>query len=136
MEKKLTIPAKTEELHKVQAFVRAFLEDVDVSVKASTQLDIIVEEIFVNIAYYAYAPNEGNATIMVDFVDDGRISITFSDTGIPYNPLANEDPDVTLSATERRIGGLGIFMTKKFAEELHYEYKDGANVLTIVKALS
>ncbi len=136
MEKKLTIPAEINELHNVQAFVRAFLENVDVSVKASTQLDIIVEEIFVNIAHYAYAPNEGNATIQVDFVDDKKVRVTFSDTGIPYNPLVNEDPDVTLSATERRIGGLGIFMTKKFADELHYEYKDGANVLTIVKALS
>lgn len=63
------------------------------------------------------------------------ISITFSDSGKPYNPLEKPDPDVTLSAEERSIGGLGIFMVKKSMDDMRYEYKDGQNILTITKRL-
>ena len=85
------------------------------------QIDIAVEEIFTNIARYAYTPGEGSAVIGV-LAEPGRAEITFSDTGMPYNPLLREDPDVTLAAEEREIGGLGIFMVKKTMDEMRYEY--------------
>ena len=100
--------------------------------KVQMQIDIAVEEIFTNIARYAYAPGEGSAVIGV-LAEPGRAEITFSDTGMPYNPLLREDPDVTLAAEEREIGGLGIFMVKKTMDEMRYEYSTGQNLLTLVK---
>lgn len=112
------------------------LEDMGVSVKAQMQIDIAVEELFVNIAHYAYAPDTGMAAVCVEKdVEKKKISITFRDRGKPYNPLEKTDPDVTLSAEERSIGGLGIFMVKKSMNDMHYEYKDGQNILTITKKL-
>ena len=100
--------------------------------KAQMQIDIAVEEIFVNIARYAYAPGEGYAVIGV-LAEPGRAEITFADNGMPYDPLAREDPDVSLSAEEREIGGLGIYMVKKTMDVMRYEYSDGQNLLTLVK---
>ncbi len=100
------------------------------------QIELAVEEIFVNIANYAYAPEIGRATVRVSVSDDPlTVTITFIDRGVPYDPLKRSDPDVTLSAEEREIGGLGIFMTKKVMDEVAYEYKDGQNVLTLKKRL-
>ena len=100
------------------------------------QIELAVEEIFVNIANYAYAPEIGRATVRVSVSDDPlTVTITFIDCGVPYDPLKRSDPDVTLSAEEREIGGLGIFMTKKVMDEVAYEYKDGQNVLTLKKRL-
>ena len=102
--------------------------------KQQMQIDIAAEEIFVNIAHYAYTPGTGEATICVElYQDPSAIEITFIDQGVPYDPLAKPDPDVTLSAKERKIGGLGIFMVKKSMDEVRYEYLDGCNVLTIKK---
>ena len=101
------------------------------------QVDVAVEELFVNIAHYAYAPDTGSATIRVAPRQDPKgVAITFVDRGVPYDPLAKEDPDVTLSAEERQIGGLGIYMVKKSMDDMQYEYRDGQNVLTIVKNLA
>ena len=134
--KKMTIDAKIENLNDVLAFVDAELEAKDCSPKAQMQLDIAVEEIFVNIAHYAYAPETGTADITVDTEKEpGNVIITFVDSGIPYDPLAKPDPDVTLSAEERQIGGLGIFMVKNTMDDMQYEYKDGHNVLTIKKTI-
>ena len=94
------------------------------------------EEIFVNIANYAYSPNVGKATVRVEVSRDPvAVSITFMDNGKPFDPTAKADPDVTLSAGERQIGGLGIFMTKKLMDGVKYEYKDGRNILRIEKNL-
>ena len=132
----LTILAKVENLDQVLAFVDAELEKLNCPVKAQMQIDVAVEELFVNIAHYAYAPQTGSATIRVQLDEDARtVSITFIDRGIPYDPLAKPDPDVTLSAEERQIGGLGIYMVKKSMDDMRYEYQDGHNVLTIVKNL-
>ena len=104
--------------------------------KAQTQIEIAVEEIFINIASYAYAPDKGMATVRVEVSGDPvAVTITFVDHGVPYDPLAKEDPDVTLSAEERGIGGLGIFMTKKLMDDVAYEYKDGKNTLTLKKQI-
>ena len=102
--------------------------------KAQMQLCVAAEEIFVNIASYAYAPGTGKATVRVAIEEEPRRAIvTFLDSGTPFDPLAREDPDVTLSAEERQIGGLGIFMTKKTMDDVSYVYRDGQNVLTLKK---
>lgn len=132
--KELVIEARTENLDEVLAFVDGELEKHDCNMKVQMQIDIAVEEIFVNIAHYAYDPAVGKATIRVE-VTDNTVSLTFVDNGIPYDPLAKEDPDVTLSAEERQIGGLGIFMVKKSMDDISYEYKDGQNILTFSKTL-
>lgn len=133
---KLIVPAKLEELQKVIDFVDTFLEKEECSKRIHTQIDVAVEEIFVNIANYAYNPQVGKAEIEVEISDEPiTVSITFKDSGVPYNPLEKADPDITLSAEERKIGGLGIFMVKKSMDDIEYSYKDGRNVLTIKKKL-
>ena len=132
--KKLVIEATLENLRQVLAFVDEQLEEMDCPPKSQMQIDLAVEELYVNIANYAYAPGTGQAEIeMETFKDRGLVSITFIDSGVPYNPLAKKDPDVTLSAAEREIGGLGIFMAKKSMDDIAYEYRDGQNRLTIRK---
>ena len=132
--KELVIDAKLDKLNEVLAFVDGWLEEHDCSMKVQMQIDIAVEEIFVNIANYAYVPNEGQATIRLDDAEDANgVSITFIDKGVFYNPLAKPDPDVTLSASERQIGGLGIFMVKKSMDSMLYEYTDEQNILTLIK---
>ncbi|MBR7092087.1 MAG: ATP-binding protein [Clostridia bacterium] len=132
----LDIEATTENLDEVLAFVDARLDAVDCPAKARMQLDLAVEEIFVNIARYAYAPNKGKATVRVEVSDDPvTVTITFMDRGVPYDPLKREDPDVTLPAGEREIGGLGIFMTKKVMDDVRYEYRAGQNILQITKSI-
>lgn len=132
----LELEAVTENLQQVLDFIEERLSAVDCSMKAKMQLDLAVEEIFVNIAHYAYAPGKGNATVRVEVGDDPvTVSITFIDRGIPYDPLKKEDPNVNLSAEDRQIGGLGIFMTKKVMDDVIYEYKDGQNILTLKKKI-
>lgn len=132
----LNVEATDENLDKVISFVEEALEQYDCPMKTVMQVDLCVEEIYVNIAHYAYAPQIGQATVQVDFTNDpAAVTITFIDQGMPYDPLAREDPDVTLSAEERGIGGLGIFLVKKNMDEVKYEYKDGSNILTISKFL-
>ena len=134
--KELTLDAAVKNLEKVLAFVDTELEAMDCPMKTQLTIDVAVEEIFVNIANYAYTPETGSATIRLDpRTDPKRLAITFIDRGVPYDPLAKPDPDVTLSAEERQIGGLGIYMVKKSMDEMTYEYKDGQNILTIVKSL-
>ena len=132
--KELTLDATVENLDKVLAFVDAELEAHDCPMKTQMQIDVAVEEIFVNIANYAYTPETGSVTLrLILSQDPNRILISFTDSGIPYDPLARPDPDVTLSAEERQIGGLGIYMVKKSMDDMTYEYLDGKNVLTIMK---
>lgn len=132
----LELEATPEALQTVLDFVDARLEAADCPPKPKMQLDLAVEEIFVNIAKYAYAPEIGKATVKIEVSDDPvTVTITFVDRGAPYDPLKKADPDVTLSAEEREIGGLGIFMTKKVMDDVLYEYKNGQNVLTLKKKI-
>lgn len=132
----LVIEALVENLPQVSDFVDQHLEAADCPMKAQMQIDIAVEEIFVNIANYAYAPDKGNATVQVEVSDEPiTVTITFIDHGIPYDPLAREDPDISLPAEQRDVGGLGIFMTKKVVDDIFYEYKDGQNILRLKKKL-
>ncbi len=132
--KEITLEATVENVTAVLAFVDEALEAADCPMKAQMQLDIAVEEIFVNIAHYAYAPGQGEATVGVE-VSDGAVTVRFADRGVPYNPLAKDDPNINLPAQERAIGGLGIFMTKKLTDGMSYDYRDGQNILTITKKL-
>ena len=130
----LKIDATLENLRQVLAFVEENLEKAGCSLKAQTQITVAVEEIFVNIASYAYAPGTGTAVIDMA-VGDGMAEIVFRDSGTPFNPLAKADPDVTLGAAERQIGGLGIYMVKKSMDDVAYRYEDGENILTIRKKI-
>ena len=132
--KEITLRAETENLNQVLDFVNGLLEEKNCPMYVVLELDIAVEELFVNIAHYAYTPEKGDATIRVSFENEDVI-ITFIDSGIPYNPWAKEDPDTTLSLEERQIGGLGIYMVKKSMDEVDYEYRDGKNVVTIKKKI-
>lgn len=134
--KKIDIEAKSKNLEKVMQFVTDELEKTDCSLRAKMQIEIAVEEIFVNIANYAYGPESGLASIRVEVKEDPVVvKLVFVDNGKPYDPIAKKDPDITLSAEEREIGGLGIFLAKKNMDEIHYEYKDGQNILTLIKNL-
>ena len=132
--KEMTLPAVVENIAQVTDFVNAQLEEIGCPMKAQVQIDIAIDELFGNIAQYAYNPETGPATVRVE-VSDAPISVTltFMDHGVPYDPLQKEDPDITLSAEERGSGGLGIFMVKKTMDEITYEYKDGQNILRIRK---
>ena len=132
---KMKIEATVDNLHEVLAFVDEQLEAAESSMKAQMQIDLSVEELFVNIAHYAYTPNQGMAEISMEIDGDRMASVTFEDSGVPYDPLAKVDPDITLSADERPIGGLGIFMVKKNVDDIFYEHKDGKNILTIKKKI-
>jgi anti-sigma regulatory factor (Ser/Thr protein kinase) len=134
--KERTFPATTEALNDAMAFVDETLEAAGCSMKVQMQIDIAVEEIFVNIAHYAYTPATGDALVRVELQENPKaVAITFEDRGVPYDPLAKADPDVTLAAEERQIGGLGIFMVKKSMDEVKYRHEDGKNILTLVKCL-
>ncbi|MBR6499640.1 MAG: ATP-binding protein [Clostridia bacterium] len=132
----LTVDAKPEELDAVLAFVDRQLEAIECPLAAQMQIDMAVDEIFINIASYAYTPGTGTATIRLRTLTEPRaVEITFVDAGVPYNPLDQPDPDVTLPIDERPVGGLGIFMVKKSMDDIAYEYRDGLNILTLKKFL-
>ena len=132
--RELKVDAIIENIEKVTDFVNEEFEKLDCSPKAQIQIDVAIDELFGNIAHYAYNPNVGTATIRMEVVQDPMaVVLTFIDHGIPYDPLAKEDPDIKLSAEERKIGGLGIYMVKKSMDEITYEYKDVQNILRIKK---
>ena len=134
--KELNIAATVENIEAVTEFVNAQLEALDCPMKAQMQIDIAIDELFGNIAHYAYHPEVGDATVRVEVQEDPlAVIITFIDGGVPYDPLAAADPDITLSAEERAIGGLGIFMVKKTMDEIIYRYENGSNILSIRKNL-
>ena len=134
--KDLNIAATVENIETVTDFVNEQLEALDCPMKAQMQIDIAIDELFGNIAHYAYNPEVGSATVRVEVIEDPlAVTITFIDNGVPYDPLAKADPDTTLSAEERDIGGLGIYMVKKSMDDIIYEYKDGQNILKIKKYL-
>lgn len=132
----LVVNAEDDNLDRVQAFVEEHLARVQCSLRTKMQLAIAVEELFINIAHYAYTPKKGMAKVRVSLSKDPpSITITFYDRGKPYDPLARADPDVTLSAEDRKIGGLGIYMVKQSMDEMSYAYQDGQNILSITKKL-
>ena len=134
--KELTIAATVENIEIVTDFVNEQLKALDCPMKFQMQIDIAIDELFGNIAHYAYHPDVGNATVRVEVTEEPlAVIVTFIDKGMPYDPLKAAEPDITLSAEERQIGGLGIYMVRKSMDEISYEYKDGKNILSIKKKL-
>lgn len=132
--KELTTKANVECLDTVTSFIDEELESLGCPPKAQIQIDVAIDEIFSNIAYYAYEDGNGLVTVQIEKGEDSPgVNITFIDSGTPYDPLKREDPDTTLSASDRQIGGLGIFIVKKTMDSVIYEYKDGHNILRIFK---
>lgn len=132
--KELSLDAVVENIDVVTDFVNEHLEQYDCPAKALMQIDIAIDELFSNIAHYAYNPDVGPATVRVEVLEDPlSVVITFIDNGVPYDPLSTQDPDITLSAEDRNIGGLGIYLVKKSMDDITYEYKDGQNILRIKK---
>ena len=114
------------------AFLEEQMDLAELPMKISMQVSVAFEEMYVNVCHYAY-PNEDGTVLVRIVAEDGVLKITLDDTGLPYDPLKKEDPDITLSAEERSIGGLGIFIVRKTMDDMQYEYKDGHNILTILK---
>ena len=134
--KELTIAATVENIGTVTAFVEAQLEALECPLKARMQISIAIDELFGNIAHYAYSPEVGEATVQVEVTEEPlSVVITFIDGGVPYDPLAAADPDTSLPAEERIPGGLGIFMVKKSMDEIIYRYEGGKNILSVRKKI-
>ncbi len=134
-ENDLTVEATEESLPEVLGFIDERIADMAPSERAQMQLDVAAEEIFINIASYAYSRGNGKAAVRVEKTDEKTVALTFEDGGAPYDPLKKQDPDITLPAGEREPGGLGIFLAKKLTDGARYEYRDGKNILTIIKKL-
>ena len=134
--KELTTKAAVENIEVVTDFINEQLESMDCPMKVQMQIDVAVDEIFGNICHYAYPLGEGEATVCVEVQEEPKaVVMTFMDSGVPYNPLEKEEPDTTLSAEEREIGGLGIFIVKKTMDEISYRYENEKNILTVKKLI-
>ena len=127
--------AKLENLDSVIAFAEAELEENGFPFKLIMPISVAVEEIFVNIAHYAYPESEGDMTFGID-VSENEATLVFTDEGVPFDPLEKTDPDITLDAEDREIGGLGIFMVKKTMDDVSYKYEDGKNVFSMTKKIN
>ena len=131
-----TFPAKVEALSDVLGFVDQTLENAQCPMKTQMAICVAIEEVFVNVAQYAYPECEGDMTLCVDFDSESRnITFRMTDKGIPFNPLETPEPDITLSAEEREIGGLGIFIAKKTMDSISYANENGENILTMIKKI-
>lgn len=133
--KELTVEAIVEQIETVTEFVNAELEKLDCPMKARIQLDIAIDEIVSNIAYYAYGERTGTVTVRIEALQkENGVQLMFLDSGVPYDPLTRQDPDISAEIEERKEGGLGIFLVRKTMDDMKYEYKDGQNCLTIRKS--
>ena len=131
-----TFPAKTDALSDVLGFVDEMLQNFDCPMKIQMAVCVAIEEVFVNVAHYAYGGGEGDMTLGIGFDEESRmITFRMTDKGVPFDPLKKPDPDITLSAEDREIGGLGIFITKKTMDSVTYAYENGENILTMVKII-
>jgi anti-sigma regulatory factor (Ser/Thr protein kinase) len=136
MPQELTLEATVANIDLATEFVDEKLDSYGCPTKEKMQINVAIDELFSNIAQYAYNPDVGPATLRVETKKDPlSVIITFIDHGVPFDPLKKKDPDITAPAEEREIGGLGIYMVKKTMDNVHYEYKDGANILTIIKKI-
>ena len=129
-----TFPATIDALSDALGFVDQMLESYECPMKVQTAVCVAIEEVFVNVANYAYGDGEGDVTLGIGFDEEARaLTFRMTDKGVPFDPLKKPDPDITLSADEREIGGLGIFITKKTMNEITYAYENGENILTMIK---
>lgn len=136
MLKEIIIEATIANIIKVTDFINEELDLYNCPNEDKININIAIDEIITNIAKYAYNQSEvGEITVKFD-ISDNQVNIIFIDSGIPYNPVIQPEPDITLSAEDRKIGGLGIFLVKKLMDEVSYEYLDGKNILRIKKFLN
>ena len=134
--KELTVDAAVENIEVVTNFINQELEKLNCPVKAQTQIAIAIDELFGNIARYAYSPEIGKATVRFSIEEDPlAVTITFIDNGVPFDPLQRAEPDTHAALQDRPIGGLGIFLVKKTMNMVEYSYENGQNILTIKKQL-
>ena len=131
-----TFPAKTEALPDILGFVEETLDGYGCPMKIQMAVCVAIEEVFVNIAHYAYGNGAGDMNLGIGFDEEARaITFRMTDKGVPFDPLKKPDPDITRSAEEREIGGLGIFITKKTMDSVTYAYENGENILTMMKTI-
>ena len=131
-----TFPAKTESLSDVLGYVEQTLESLECPMKTQMAICVAIEEVFVNVAHYAYGDGEGDMDLGIGFDKESRtITFRMTDKGVPFDPLQKPDPDITLPAEEREIGGLGIFIAKKTMDSIYYTYDNGQNILTMIKKI-
>lgn len=131
-----TVAATVQNIPVITEAVDRELETLDCPKHALRQINVALDELLSNIANYAYTPDTGDMTIRMDFDEpSGVVSLTFIDRGVAYNPLEHEDPNVTLTAEDRPIGGLGILMVKKKMDDMEYRREGDQNLLTISKKI-
>ena len=134
--KSIIVPATDDDPNPVIEFVTEELERHDCPPKAQYQIEVAIEEIMVNITSYAGLTENDGVEIRCDVLEDPlRVVLQFLDGGVPFDPLAASDPDITPEGIMEREGGLGIFMVKKMMDDVSYAYEDGKNTLTILKHL-
>lgn len=134
--KDLLVESKIEDVEVVMKFVESELQSLGCSDDAWMQIKLAIDEIFGNICYYAYGSDSGPVKVSVGMSEDNKsVLLTFSDSGIPYDPLEADIPDVELDGDERPIGGLGIFLVRELMDDITYEYKDGNNILCLIKTI-
>ena len=134
--KEMTFKATLENIGHVTAFVEAALEEAGCGMKPLMQINVAMDELFANVARYAYPEKEGEATVRFDVEEETRTAvITLIDRGIPFNPLEVKEPDTTSPGDQRPIGGLGIFLVRKTMDAVEYRHEDGFNILTIRKKI-
>lgn len=126
------VSASVENLHKIDTFISSRLEEAGCPMKTMMKIEIIVDEICGNIVRYS-----GASFIRVSFNrdEDNSVTLTFTDDGIPYDPLSAKEPDISASLDDRPIGGLGVFIVRNTMDKLSYQNKNGRNILTAKKKL-
>lgn len=131
----LTVAAKDDEIDAIGEFLDGLLEGTSVGDEARSQLDVAVEEIFVNISHYAYGEGEGDVVVRGSVAAEPphTVTLSFEDEGAAFNPLDRKPPDLSPAVRRHQIGGLGIFLARRMSDEIGYERKDGKNILTIKK---
>lgn len=137
MKKELKIKADIENLDNVLNFLESCMDEVGANLKTKISISVACEEIYVNIAHYAYPNNIGYTKVIFEYFEiNNDIKITFLDNGLPFNPMDRTLPDTTLSAEEREIGGLGILMVKKSMDNVIYVYENNNNNLSLIKKIN
>lgn len=126
-EKEIRVPAIRENVAAISAFTEDTLNEMECSPKVTMKFLIAMDEIITNVVNYSGAKE---MTVQIS-KEDGVVSVRILDDGKPFDPLQHADPDITLDASEREIGGLGIYMVKKSMDDVIYFYEDGRNVLKL-----
>ena len=136
LQRSLTLPNNVETIPELNVFIDSVAEEIGLDMSLTMSLNLAIEEAVVNVMEYAYPQGEkGDVTIDVTATDQW-LQFVLTDSGTPFDPTKKEEADTTLSAEERPIGGLGIFLVRQLMDSIEYAFKDGKNVLTLKKQLT